>query len=125
MSGIGCAPPPTPCSPTLLPTPQVDRADGHMFTHWDPDAKVFSLQFYFARPRGALLAQGVTWGTRHRRAFVPQKCNGYSAGVHGDLYAGTLGPGPELGTPRRLGWLGGAGGRGACTAAVLHQQLRA
>lgn len=34
-----------------IPNNEVDRTDGHMFTHWDPDAKVFSLQFYFARPR--------------------------------------------------------------------------
>ncbi|KXZ48607.1 hypothetical protein GPECTOR_26g510 [Gonium pectorale] len=34
-----------------IPNHEVDRADGRMFTHWDPDNKVFSLQFYFARPR--------------------------------------------------------------------------
>ncbi|PNH06656.1 Splicing factor 3A subunit 2 [Tetrabaena socialis] len=34
-----------------VPNSEVDRADGKMFTHWDPDNKVFSLQFYFSRPR--------------------------------------------------------------------------
>lgn len=35
-----------------IPNAEVDRGEGKMFTHWDPDNKVFSLQFYFARPRG-------------------------------------------------------------------------
>ncbi|GFR43128.1 hypothetical protein Agub_g4139 [Astrephomene gubernaculifera] len=34
-----------------IPNHEVDRSEGKMFTHWDPDNKVFSLQFYFARPR--------------------------------------------------------------------------
>ncbi|KAG2437611.1 hypothetical protein HYH02_011250 [Chlamydomonas schloesseri] len=34
-----------------IPNAEVDRGEGKMFTHWDPDNKVFSLQFYFARPR--------------------------------------------------------------------------
>ncbi|GLI62899.1 splicing factor 3a, subunit 2 [Volvox africanus] len=34
-----------------IPNTEVDRVEGKMFTHWDPDNKVFSLQFYFARPR--------------------------------------------------------------------------
>ncbi len=38
-----------------IPNAEVDRGEGKMFTHWDPDNKVFSLQFYFARPRGTLL----------------------------------------------------------------------
>nr|ADI46939.1 SPL2m [Volvox carteri f. nagariensis] len=35
-----------------IPNTEVDRSDGKMFTHWDPDNKVFSLQFFLARPRG-------------------------------------------------------------------------
>nr|ADI46858.1 SPL2f [Volvox carteri f. nagariensis] len=35
-----------------VPNSEVDRSDGKMFTHWDPDNKIFSLQFYFARQRG-------------------------------------------------------------------------
>ncbi|GIL54529.1 hypothetical protein Vafri_10023 [Volvox africanus] len=34
-----------------IPNAEVDRADGKIFSHWDPDNKVFSLQFYFARLR--------------------------------------------------------------------------
>ncbi|KAG2492637.1 hypothetical protein HYH03_009053 [Edaphochlamys debaryana] len=34
-----------------IPNHEVDRGEGKMFTHWDPDNKVFSLQFYFAKGR--------------------------------------------------------------------------
>lgn len=34
-----------------IPNQEVDRTEGRMFTHWDPDNKIFSLQFHFARPR--------------------------------------------------------------------------
>lgn len=36
-----------------IPNAEVDSTQGRFFTHWDPDAKVMSLQLHFLRPRGA------------------------------------------------------------------------
>ncbi|CAH1769877.1 5665_t:CDS:2, partial [Entrophospora sp. SA101] len=41
---------------------EVDKGEGKFFTHWDPDSKQFSLQFFFKNDRPGMYSEGVPPG---------------------------------------------------------------
>ncbi|CAG8564670.1 12033_t:CDS:2 [Ambispora gerdemannii] len=56
---------------------EVDKGEGKFFTHWDPDSKQFSLQFFFKNDRPGVYSEGIPPGIE--RPPIANPLNPYNA----------------------------------------------
>ncbi|CAI2175102.1 2031_t:CDS:2 [Funneliformis geosporum] len=56
---------------------EVDKGEGKFFTHWDPDSKQFSLQFFFKNDRPGMYSEGIPPGME--RTPIANPLNPYNA----------------------------------------------